>query len=144
MNEAAEDDIETKLEDAFIYLLHQDIYPEIKGVYAWADDSKDEPCIGVKATVENAESQREGGDIIAVKVEIKLRHAKNGQRRGLFRCVENGIGKMDELAERIADAAGGSVHVWNDPEMEGGDKQFIDDNKIERTRNLLVRVAHRC
>lgn len=142
------DDLETKVEDAFVMLLEKEAAPEIKGIYPWAEQGKLEPCIVVKATRGEANTKPQG-DIVRVSVEVTLRHARTGVRRGLMRCVEDAVGTLQDtpgmkgLPARLSEASSGSLHIWDEPNFAQGDKSF-DENKISRSLIVDLWVAHKC
>lgn len=140
------DDLETKVEDAFIVLLRAEADDRIKGIYAWADEVKEEPAIIVKATRGVADSTQ-WGDLIDVEVTVTLRHAKIGVPRGLMRSVENGIGLMNEttkwagLAKRLENASDGALRVLPEPAFGRSSKAY-DGNKITREMTVNIKAAH--
>jgi hypothetical protein len=146
MSDYQHDDLETKVEDAFIALLATEADDRIKGIYAWADDAKDEPCIIVKATRGAADSTQ-WGDIIDVEVSITLRHAKTDVPRGLMRCVENGIGLLQDttkgtgLPKLLENASNGGLRILPEPTFGGSSKSY-DGTKITREMIVNIKAAH--
>lgn len=140
------DDIETKVEDAFIVLLQAEADDRILGVYAWADEVKDEPAIIVQATRGAADSTQ-WGDIIDVEVTITLRHTKTDDYRGLMRCVENGVGLLQDttrgtgLPKRLEEASAGGLRILHEPTFGRSSKAF-DGAKITREMVVNIKAAH--
>ena len=144
-----QDDLETKVEDAFIKLVEAELPPEIQNVYPWARQGKEDPSVTVKATRGVSDASTSDGDKIQVDVELMFRHEKSAPRNW-FLCLENAVGRIRDLVGNdqsdtgaLAQAAGGSLWVFKDAQFTPSTK-FKDGEKIVRTLNLMVHVAHRC
>lgn len=145
-----QDDLETKVENAFIKLVEPELPAERFNVYPWAEQGKEDPSATVKATRGASTVSNERGDILQVDVEIVLRHDKNAPRNW-FLFIENAVGKIRDLVGndqgetgRLAKAAGGSLWVFKDAQFTPSPPKQKDGEKIVRTLNLMVHVAHRC